>query len=617
MRYIRTIGLILIDIFIINFSYIFGMYLRFDGNLPREYLDRYLEFAIYITVFQIVVFIIMGLYKTLWRYASIEEFVRALGAVVISNLVVTAGMLIAINKDIPRSVYVIALVFESVLIPGIRLTSRAKYSFIDNKSSNKTNSRPKRTLVIGAGEAGVLVVKELNKHHEILNVPIGFIDDDINKKNRIIKGVPVLGTREDIEEIVKEYDIEEIIVALPSAQDNDTRDILQRCNRTKIKTKLIPGYYTVIDEKNFDLSKMREVQIEDLLGREEVHLDLDSLKDFIQGKVIMVTGAGGSIGSELCRQIIKFNPKKMVMVDIYENNIYNIQMELMRNYKNPPIEVLIDSIRDASRMDLIFDEYRPEIVFHAAAHKHVPLMEDSPVSAIKNNVFGTLNLLVCSDRYNVKKFVNISTDKAVNPTSVMGCTKRICEIMIQTMDKQSKTDFVAVRFGNVLGSNGSVIPLFKEQIKNGGPVTVTHPDIIRYFMTIPEACQLVLQAGAIAKGGEIFILDMGEPVRIVDLAEKLIELSGFVPNQDIKIEFTGLRPGEKLYEELILDLENSCKTDFEKIFIEKPVTHDKDRLNKGLDQLKNDLDSKDYLVLLEDLKYIVPNFTPERLEDNK
>lgn len=614
MRYLRTITLVLLDIIIINFSYLFGLYLRFDGSLPDIYLKIYLKHAPYITVFCIIVFFVMGLYKTLWRYASIEEFIRAEFAVVIANIIVVSGMLISINMDLPRSIYVIGLVFQSALIPGVRLLSRAKYSLFDTKAHNKPGKKPKKTLIIGAGEAGVLVVKELNKHAEILNIPIGFIDDDINKKNKNIKGVPVLGTRDDIEKVVKDYGIEEIIVALPSAKENDTREILQRCNRTKIKTKLIPGYYTVIDEKNFDLSKMREVQIEDLLGRDEVHLDQESLKDFINDKVILITGAGGSIGSELCRQIIKFNPKKMIMLDIYENNIYNIQMELVRKYKNPPIEVLIDSIRDKERMESVFEKYRPEIVFHAAAHKHVPLMEDSPISAVKNNVFGTLNILKCSDKYNVKKFVNISTDKAVNPTSVMGCTKRICEIMIQTMNVESKTDFVAVRFGNVLGSNGSVIPLFKEQIKNGGPVTVTHPDIIRYFMTIPEACQLVMQAGAIAKGGEIFILDMGEPVRIVDLAEKLIELSGFIPNQDIKIEFTGLRPGEKLYEELILDLDNSTKTEFEKIFIEKPVIHDKKKLEDGLNKLKGDLNQKDYNVILKDLKYIVPNFTPERLE---
>ena len=433
MRYLRTITLVLLDIIIINFSYLFGLYLRFDGSLPDIYLNIYLKHAPYITVFCILVFFVMGLYKTLWRYASIEEFIRAEFAIVIANIIVVAGMLISINMDLPRSIYVIGLVFQSALIPGVRLLSRAKYSLFDTKAHNKPGKKPKKTLIIGAGEAGVLVVKELNKHSEILNIPIGFIDDDINKKNKNIKGVPVLGTRDDIEKIVKDYGIEEIIVALPSAKENDTREILQRCNRTKIKTKLIPGYYTVIDEKNFDLSKMREVQIEDLLGRDEVHLDQESLKDFINDKVILITGAGGSIGSELCRQIIKFNPKKMIMLDIYENNIYNIQMELVRKYKKPPIEVLIDSIRDKERMDSVFDKYRPEIVFHAAAHKHVPLMEDSPISAVKNNVFGTLNILKCSDKYNVKKFVNISTSAGSNPLLLVSSSAKCNSIRTLTV----------------------------------------------------------------------------------------------------------------------------------------------------------------------------------------
>ncbi|HHX68998.1 MAG: nucleoside-diphosphate sugar epimerase/dehydratase [Miniphocaeibacter sp.] len=613
MRYLRTLGLILLDIILINFSYLLGLILRFDGKTPDIYLNSYFKYALYITLLQIVIFYIFGLYKTMWRYASIEEFLKVIGAVIFATVVTAIVFITLIDREIPRSIYVMALLFETVLISGVRLFSRARDVLV-RKASNKGKKSPsqiKRTLIVGAGEAGVLALMELRKHHEIASVPVAFIDDDPEKKNKIIKGIPVVGTRHDIPKVVRDYKIDEIIVAMPSIPEVQQKEILEIANKTKVKTKIIPGYYKVIEEDNFDLNLIREVEIEDLLGRDEIKLDTDSLSEFIENKVILVTGAGGSIGSELCRQIIKYNPEKLVMVDIYENNIYDIQNEIKRAYDKPQIEVLIDNIREIERMEYIFNKYKPKVVFHAAAHKHVPLMEDSPVSAIKNNIFGTLNLLKCSDKFGVEKFVNISTDKAVNPTSIMGCTKRICEIMVQTMNEKSETDFVAVRFGNVLGSNGSVIPLFKNQIKEGGPVTVTHPDIIRYFMTIPEACQLVMQAGAIAKGGEIFILDMGEPVKILDLAEKLIELSGFVPYEDIKIEFTGLRPGEKLYEELLLNKENSCKTEFEKIFIEKPYKHDVEVLNKGLEKLEKDIHNNNKIELVNDLKYIVPNFTPD------
>ncbi|WP_100065704.1 polysaccharide biosynthesis protein [Miniphocaeibacter massiliensis] len=611
MRYIRTIALIVLDILLINFSYIFGLFLKFEGALPKIYLDKYLSYAIYITLLQIVIFYIFGLYKTMWRYASISEFIKVISAIVIAT-VISAMIFITTEAALPRSIYVLALLLEIFLIGGIRFLSRARYIISPiNGQNKKPRMDAKRTMIIGAGEAGVMVLKELRKHSEISSVPVAFIDDDISKKSKNVMGVPVVGNRYEIIKVAKNYKIEEIILAMPSISREEQREILEICNKTKIKTKIIPGYYRVIEEDKFDLSSIREVEIEDLLGRDEIKLDTNSLEEFIKDRVILVTGAGGSIGSELCRQIIKYAPKLLVMVDIYENNVYDIQNELKRTYKNPKIEVLIDSIRDLERMEFIFSKYKPEVVFHAAAHKHVPLMEDSPISAIKNNVFGTLNLLNCSDKYNVDKFVNISTDKAVNPTSVMGCTKRVCEIMIQIMNKKSKTDFVAVRFGNVLGSNGSVIPLFKKQIKEGGPVTVTHPDIIRYFMTITEACQLVMQAGAIARGGEIFILDMGEPVKIVDLANKLIELSGLVPNEDIKIEFTGLRPGEKLYEELLLNTENSNKTEFDKIFIENPYEHDEDKLEIGLNKLREDIHNGSKEDIVQDLKYIVPNFTPD------
>lgn len=613
MRYIRTIALMVLDVILINFSYVLGLLLRFEGEIPKIYSDRYFKYAIFITLLQIVIFYLFGLYRTMWRYASIEEFLKVIAAIVIASIATAIVFISVAYRELPRSIYLMALLFELVFIAGLRLISRARFLLepIKNKKGVRNYSQRKRTLIVGAGEAGVLVLKELKKHRELGSVPVAFIDDSDEKKNKIIMGVPVVGKRENIQEIVKNYKIDEIIVAMPSISREEQKEILGICNKTNLKIKIIPGYYKVIEEDKFDLSSIREVEIEDLLGRDEIKLDTDSLSEFIENKVILVTGAGGSIGSELCRQIIKYNPKELVMVDIYENNIYDIQNELKRTYKHPQITVLIDSIRDVERMNYIFKKYKPEVVFHAAAHKHVPLMEDSPVSAIKNNVFGTFNLLKCSDKYGVKKFVNISTDKAVNPTSIMGCTKRVCEILVQTMNEKSNTDFVAVRFGNVLGSNGSVIPLFKNQIKAGGPVTVTDPDIIRYFMTIPEACQLVMQAGAIAKGGEIFILDMGEPVKILDLAEKLIELSGFIPYEEIEIKFTGLRPGEKLYEELLLNQENSCETEFEKIFIEKPYKHDLQVLDEGLARLKEDIKVGNKEDIVEDLKYIVPNFKPD------
>lgn len=604
---IRNIYLLIIDIIIINLSYIIGLLLRFDGVIPKMYLSTYKSYAVVVTVIQIAIFALFGLYKTMWRYASISEFINVLIATIVSN-VACAVLLIWSNSGLPRSIYAIALIVNAGLVGGVRFISRASKNI---KLTDKKCNNYKKTMIIGAGEAGVLVVKELAKHAEIASVPVAFIDDDEGKIGKNIIGIPVVGSRKDIPEAVETLEIDEIIVAMPSISTENQQEILNICNKTSAKVKMIPGYYEFIDDK-VDLKQIRDVQIEDLLGRDEVHLDQKVLKTFLKDKVILVTGAGGSIGSELCRQIIKYNPKLLVMLDIYENTIYDIQNEILRNDPNAKIEVIIDTIRDKERMDILFNKYRPNIVFHAAAHKHVPLMEDSPVSAVKNNVFGTLNLVRCADKYGVEKLVNISTDKAVNPTSVMGCTKRVCEIIIQTMNQKSKTDFVAVRFGNVLGSNGSVIPLFKKQISEGGPVTVTHPDIIRYFMTIPEACQLVMQAGAIAEGGEIFILDMGEPVKILDLAEKLIKLSGYTPYEDIEIKFTGLRPGEKLYEELLLDKENATETQYNKIFIEKPIKHDTEKFMENLDNLEKATHQNEKTVVVEALKEIVPNFTPDK-----
>jgi FlaA1/EpsC-like NDP-sugar epimerase len=469
-------------------------------------------------------------------------------------------------------------------------------------------------MIIGGGDAGALTVKELRSKNGQLGDPIAIIDDDRLKKGKIINGIPVEGNRNDITAIARNKNIDEIIIAIPSASKAEIAKMVKECKLTDCKLKILPGVYEILDGK-VNVSEIREVQIEDLLGREEITLDTEDVSKFIKNKIVMVTGGAGSIGSELARQIAKFGPKKLIIMDISENSLYEIQQELHRTYnkdrKTLDFEAKVGSIRDADRLNHLFKKFRPEVVFHAAAHKHVPLMEDSPHEAIKNNIFGTLNLVRTADKYNVEKFVQISTDKAVNPTNVMGATKRICEIIIRTFDTKSETEFVAVRFGNVLGSNGSVIPLFKKQIEDGGPVTVTHPEIIRYFMTIPEASQLVLQAGAMAEGGEIFVLDMGEPVKILTLAEDLIKLSGFVPYEDMDIQFSGLRPGEKLYEELLLSDEGIKKTTHKKIYIGKPYFTDMGHLMNHLENLRDNIDTKNGQNLRTILKTLVPEYKPE------
>lgn len=439
-------------------------------------------------------------------------------------------------------------------------------------------------MIIGAGDAGRVMLREITASQYIQGKVVCFIDDDVEKIGKRLNGVPIVGGRECIIETAKEYFVDEIIVALPSISAKERSVILNICQETNCHVRILPGVYQLINGE-VSITKLRQVEVEDLLGREQIQVDLDSIMGYVSGKRIMVTGGGGSIGSELCRQIASKNPEMLIIVDIYENNAYEIQQELKYDYPDLNLVVLIASVRNTNRMNGIFEQYHPHIVYHAAAHKHVPLMEGSPNEAIKNNVFGTYKTAKAAGEYGVQKFVMISTDKAVNPTNIMGASKRICEMIIQTLNKYYPTEFVAVRFGNVLGSNGSVIPLFKKQIQHGGPVTVTHPDIIRYFMTISEAVSLVLQAGAYAKGGEIFVLDMGEPVKILDLAKNLIRLSGYVPNEDIKITFSGLRPGEKLYEELLMDEEGLTKTANELIYIGKPIELNEEVFKEQLDHL--------------------------------
>ena len=598
----HNIKYVILDVLIIFASLYLALILRFGNYIPYRYSQSFYRVMPFLLAFKVIAYTFLGLYTIYWKNASVNEAFILTSSVIVTSMITWAYFLFF--RYLPISIFFISIFMELIFTGLIRFIERYKYgvSFF-----NKNNPNNRRIMIIGAGDAGVAVLNEIARHDNEYGRVISFIDDDSQKKNATIKGVTVDGTSDDIERIVKSKKINYIIFAIPSVSMRRRAEMLDKVKKLNVNVKLVPSMYEIINGK-FDISTVRDVSIDDLLGRDQIMLNTKSLKNMIKDKTILVTGGGGSIGSELCRQVAKYCPKKLIILDIYENNAYDIQLELLRKYPNLDLDVCIESIRDRDRMADIFSYYRPEIVFHAAAHKHVPLMEDSYISAIKNNVFGTKNLLELADEFKVKNFVNISTDKAVNPTNMMGATKRIIEIMLQTINNKSETDYVAVRFGNVLGSNGSVIPLFKKQISEGGPVTVTHKDIIRYFMTIPEACQLVLQAGAIAKGGEIFILDMGEPVKILDLAENLIRLSGYIPYEEIPIEFTGLRPGEKLFEELLLDLEKSDKTEFDKIFIEKPQIHDEKQLHETLSKLKILVKGSSKQEMIEAIHELVPEF---------
>ncbi len=548
---------------------------RYDFHLDEipghfmQPIEHFLPVNILVTL---IVFYIMRLYSSLWAFAGETELQNIVVACVLSMLAGAVGLQFfkVTSRAVPRSYYP---AYMAVLVVCI-FASRFSYRFfrgLKHKQQNKKNLIS--VMVIGAGEAANLIIKEIVNSNFSTMVIKCIIDDDKGKWGRYIQGIKVAGGREKIVECADIYDVDEIIVAMPSAPRTEIKEILDICKDTNCKLRSLPGMYQLVNGE-VNVSKLRDVELEDLLGREPITVDMDSILGYVQGKVVLVTGGGGSIGSELCRQIANHKPKQLIIVDIYENSVYDIQQELKLKFPDLNLMVLIASVRNTNRMNYIFSKYRPNIVYHAAAHKHVPLMEDSPTEAIKNNVFGTFKTAQAAAMSGVKRFVMISTDKAVNPTNIMGASKRICEMIIQTFDKHYETEFVAVRFGNVLGSNGSVIPLFRKQIAAGGPVTVTHPDIIRYFMTIPEAVSLVLQAGAYAKGGEIFVLDMGEPVKILSLAENLIKLSGYRVGEDIKIEFTGLRPGEKLYEELLMDEEGMKDTANRMIHIGKPIELD-------------------------------------------
>ncbi len=607
---IRLITLVLLDIISINMCSLFALLIRYDfryTDIPYEYLDNILKYSVPNTIVIMAVLWCCRLYKSVWSYASVAELFNVIKAVVISFGIQLLFIYFIFGMSMPKSYSVLYSILLFGCLLGLRFGYRLLRMLKSSRMTEKTN-----VMIVGAGQAGMLLAKEIQSSDFIKKRVLCFIDDNWTKHGKYLQGIQICGGRNDITKLVKRYDIDEIYVAMPSVAAKEIKEILIICNETGKKVMKLPGIYQLVNG-DVSISKFKEVQIEDLLGREPVKVDMTEINASIEGKVVLVTGGGGSIGSELCRQIASYNPKQLIILDIYENNAYDIQQELKRKYGDKlDLKVLIGSVRNTHRINGIFKLYRPEIVFHAAAHKHVPLMEDSPNEAIKNNVFGTYKTASAAGRYGAKRFVLISTDKAVNPTNIMGASKRLCEMIVQCMNTQFDTEYVAVRFGNVLGSNGSVIPLFKKQIAEGGPVTVTDKEIVRYFMTIPEAVSLVLQAEAYAKGGEIFVLDMGEPVKIDTLARNLIRLSGLEPDVDIKIVYTGLRPGEKLYEEMLMKEEGLRETQNHLIHIGKPIDMDYEEFMRKLSELKDTCERDD-----EDIRETVKRLVPTYVEKNK
>lgn len=655
---IISVYLLIYDIFAVNFSYFFGLWLRFDlqySQIPKDYLISWLHFTPVYTLVAVIIFWATRLYQSIWRYASFEELNRLLQASVLTALFHVI-VITAFYQRMPISYYMIGTVTQFFLMVGVRFSYR--FVTLERIKISRKRRVLKNTMLIGAGAAGRTILRELKNSQDSDTQVCCIIDDNCNKWGRFLEDVPIVGGREQILEAVEKYQIQQILFGIPSAKASARKEILNICKESGCELRSLPGISQLVKGEVL-LSKMKPVAVEDLLGRDPIKVNMQEIFDTLQGKIILVTGGGGSIGSELCRQIAEHEPKQLIIFDIYENNAYDIEQELKRNYPKLNLVVLIGSVRDSRRLQDVFETYHPQIVYHAAAHKHVPLMESSPNEAIKNNVVGTYKTAYAALKYGAQRFVLISTDKAVNPTNIMGASKRLCEMVIQTMDaigkggrmdllpylhahvdramdgqpaleecdrqtvEQAKvsiesvrnqnregTQFVAVRFGNVLGSNGSVIPLFKKQIAAGGPVTVTHPDIVRYFMTIPEAVSLVLQAGTYAWGGEIFVLDMGEPVKIDTLARNLIRLSGYEPDVDIKIEYSGLRPGEKLYEERLMAEEGLKKTENELISIGKPIPFDVERFLCQLEQLARASYNNDPEIL-EKVAEIVPTFHPQ------
>ncbi|GFH95587.1 UDP-N-acetyl-alpha-D-glucosamine C6 dehydratase [Lachnospiraceae bacterium] len=607
----RIILLVVTDLFAVMASSALSLYVRYefsfmsiDPQFWKAIQDAYL-LNVFVTL---VVFYIFRLYNSVWRYASDTEMVNVVIAVTICA-VMQPVIFWLLDTYVPKSFPFFYGFFLALFAGGVRFSYRF-LRMVQNKRLNHYNAPERQNyMIVGAGASGNAILQEVQSSKYLSMHVACFIDDNPGCQGKYLRGVPIVGGREKIAESVDKFDIDEIIIAIPSASRSQLRPLIEICKETGRRIQILPGMYQII-KGDVNVSNLREVQIEDLLGRDPIEVNVDEIIGYVQNKTVLVTGGGGSIGSELCRQVARHNPKRLIILDIYENNAYEIQQELKRDYPGLDLTVLIGSVRNTRRVDEIFRDYRPDIVYHAAAHKHVPLMEDSPNEAIKNNVFGTLKVATAADRYGTGKFVMISTDKAVNPTNIMGASKRICEMVIQNMNRKSRTEYVAVRFGNVLGSNGSVVPLFKRQIEKGGPVTVTHPDIIRYFMTIPEAVSLVLQAGAYARGGEIFVLDMGEPMKILDLAKNMIKLSGYRVDEDIKIEFTGLRPGEKMYEELLMREEGLKETANRMIYIGRPIEYDDALFEQQLERLQEASrnESQDIRALVRE---IVPGYQYE------
>ena len=632
----------LYDIVAVAGSYFLALWLRFDATfseIPAQYLKPYAAFIPWYVLFCLIVFLVFRLYNTMWRYASFSELTRILLASGLTSVVHIAAIT-ALFTRMPITYYVMGGILQVILVTAVRFGYRFFKILLHKREAENVGAA--RVMLIGAGSAGQMLMRDLDQAKELNDQVVCIIDDNSNKWNRYMDGVPIVGGRDDILAAAKKYNVDKIYLAIPSASAQQKRDILNICNETGCELKQLPGMYQFVLGQ-ISVSSMKDVSVEDLLGRDPIRADLAEVFDFINGKTVMVTGGGGSIGSELCRQIAAHNPKQLIIFDVYENNAYSIQLELKEKYPELNFETLIGSVRDSRRMFEVFDKYRPQIVYHAAAHKHVPLMEDSPCEAIKNNAIGTYKTAYAAMVHGCERFVLISTDKAVNPTNIMGASKRLCEMIIQSFDakikagkaaeipqlfthlgeesadkdgtgrvfQNIKTEFVAVRFGNVLGSNGSVIPIFKKQIAAGGPVTVTHPDIIRYFMTIPEAVSLVMLAGTYAHGGEIFVLDMGSPVKIDTLARNLIKLSGFKPDVDIKIEYTGLRPGEKLYEEKLMAEEGLQKTENDMIHIGNPIVFDEEQFLSNLTKLMNAAYANKESVIRELVAEAVPTYHPE------
>ena len=603
--------LCLYDILVMNLAYGLALLVRFDmqfQQIPREFLRTWTLYAPVHTVCTLILLVVFKLYRSIWRFASFDELERVTIVSILSAVLHVLGTM-AFLERMPVSYYLFGAILMYMGLTGIRFSYRF-LRMMKGKATVDSNIKRKNVMIVGAGAAGQTLMREYKQSEKLNSRLCCFIDDNPNKLNRLVDGIPVVGDRHDIPYMVKKYKVDKIVIALPTASKEDKKEIINIAKETGCELLMIPGTYQLI-KGEVSVSSLRQVSIEELLGRDSIKMDIQEVSDYIKGRVVLVTGGGGSIGSELCRQIAKYGAKTLIIFDIYENSAYEIQQELKRHHPEVELHTLIGSVRDVGCLEKVFKTYHPEVVFHAAAHKHVPLMEDSPNEAIKNNVFGTFNTARIANEHGTKKFVLISTDKAVNPTNIMGASKRLCEMVIQTMARQTTgTQFAMVRFGNVLGSNGSVIPLFKKQIEEGGPVTVTSPDIIRYFMTIPEAVSLVLTAGSYAKGGEIFVLDMGEPVKIADLAKNLIKLSGLKVGEDIEIKYTGLRPGEKLYEELLMAEEGLKKTENNLIFIGEPIEMDDDTFLIDLAELK-DFCYNEGCDIRSKVKELVPTYHPE------